>query len=140
MRNEKQIPYHWSHDIVGAPYELGARGPDKFDCWGVVYFKYKTIDGIDIGTYPDLAYKNASKLIGQSVQSNWIHIEKPVDGCAVFLAKGMIYTHVGIFCDVDGGILVHAIEGDHVSAMSIHHLSIRGWLKRKYYIHKEQVK
>lgn len=29
------VPRHWSSAYVGKPWELGAEGPDAFDCWGL---------------------------------------------------------------------------------------------------------
>ena len=29
------VPSHWTTAYIGRPWELGAEGPDAFDCWGL---------------------------------------------------------------------------------------------------------
>ena len=31
----RAAPRHWSSAYIGLPWELGAEGPDAFDCWGL---------------------------------------------------------------------------------------------------------
>ncbi len=43
--------------IIGKPYKLGGRGPDVFDCWGVVLWVYRQL-GISL---PDAWCSDTSK-------------------------------------------------------------------------------
>ena len=39
---------HWATEYIGKPWERMARGPDTFDCWGLVYDIYKNKHGIEL--------------------------------------------------------------------------------------------
>lgn len=39
---------HWAFDLIGRPYDLGAGGPDSFDCWGLVRWVFKNVHGIEL--------------------------------------------------------------------------------------------
>lgn len=142
-----QIPHHWTHDIIGKPYAFGAIGPDKFDCWGVVHWKFKTVDNIELPGFAEIATDNVNKFISSRIRgmhhdilSHWVDLEHPEDGCVVFMGKRpeKMYTHVGIWVSADGGYVIHAIANAHVMAMSPHTLKRHGWKHFRYYKHKDQ--
>lgn len=141
-----QIPYHWTHDIIGSAYELGKSGPDHFDCWGVLVWKFKHVDNIDLPTFEDVIKDSAEQYINKRTRSwhkelhrNWYELQRPEDGCAVFMGKRMrLYSHVAVYVEQDGGFYIHAVENARVLAMSRHTLKLHGWRNFKYYKHKEQ--
>ena len=95
-------------DLVGLPFEDGGRGPDTYDCWGLVREMFrrqgKTVDDYNI-TAMD-AHTIAAQM--RQDENRWIRIDEPKEGCMVVfrLTPGCWANHVGI-C-VGEGKFVHA--------------------------------
>ena len=45
-------------DIVGKPYKIGGRGPNAFDCWGLVRYVYKELLNIELPVYAGFTFKS----------------------------------------------------------------------------------
>ena len=95
-------------DLLNKPYELGARGPDSYDCWGLVMTVYKRM-GIDL---PDI-----NNLI--MTKRDIIRVMRghaPVTGFTLYKSEpknfDILYDdrkgHVGI---IIGTKVLHAAEG-----------------------------
>lgn len=135
---------HWARGYVGKPWLLGGRGPDAFDCWGVVWHFNK-----ERGLLLPVVAQNA----GGTYQSNCVlmqhevrrtldaglavKLDVPVDGCTVLMSKNGVYTHAGLFADTQGGLVVHAVPGTGVVAQPLHSLRARGWSGVLFYAHVE---
>lgn len=42
---------HWAAPLIGKPYELGASGPDSFDCVGLVRYYFEHRHGLALPDY-----------------------------------------------------------------------------------------
>lgn len=85
------------NDLIGKPFMDGGRGPDGFDCWGLVKEVYKR-HGIELPDYTisAKACEDISKQIKES-RPDWEKLDTPETPCLVLL-KGDLYfvQHIGI--------------------------------------------
>lgn len=133
---------HWAIDLIGKPFEKGGRGPNGFDCWGLVYWRYLTHYGIKLPDYfiePEdhLAVCKALKEGEMTPDRAWIHIETPIDNCGVGLSHNYIFHHVGLWTNAGGGFVLHAHPKSGVIAQSVRALKAQGWSRIEFYRHKD---
>ena len=76
-------------DYTGKPYADKGRGPDCFDCWGLVHAVYRDVYGLLLPDYAD-AYTSADD--GDSVAAavrtglaDWRQVERPAAGDLLIL-------------------------------------------------------
>jgi len=107
---------HWAAGLVGKPYRSGARGPDAFDCWGIVQFGWQQRLGLNV---PDVRLRSAamfrSVMRGGHVAVDdveAVEVDAPAELDAVYMTSRQHPHHVGLWIAPDalGGVL-HAIEG-----------------------------
>lgn len=100
--------------FVGLPYREGARGPDEFDCYGLVAEVFRTMRGIEL---PDWSASGpgqqaASRAIsaalngevagGRSVKVDW-PADMPEDWDIAIVGSATRPHHVGVV--IAGGVL-----------------------------------
>lgn len=136
MRPELILPH------LGKPWVSGARGPDSFDCWGLLVTLYRDAYGIALEPYGGVDAHNTrtvARLLAEGGKSDiWEPLAEPVDGCAVAMSGNARFHHVGMFTDLDGGLIVHAAEGRGVVAESLARLRGFGIHRLAFYRHREQ--
>ena len=81
-------------EFIGKPFEYGARGPDKFDCWGLVQALLRK-DGIEVPDYRSSSnIAKAAKLMEQAMVKEWVPTE--IKGGAILLIRVRGFAaHVG---------------------------------------------
>jgi len=128
---------HWAQQYIGRRWVSGARGPLTFDCWGLVWWIYKHHYAIELPEYPGLDAENiklVGKLLTAGEKKEWTRILKPVDGCVVGMSQNKIFHHVGIYLDVDGGLVLHAYKGSSgVISQRPSNLRSQGWNRIEFY-------
>jgi cell wall-associated NlpC family hydrolase len=112
-------------DLVGKPFELGARGHDKYDCYGLVMelLRRQGINPEDYGHHSD----------SQMVEMMMISAEKTVywqkvdlqEGSLLLFRIGRFIRHVGFY--IGNNKFIHCWEGS--SGVVIESLSI-DWVNR----------
>lgn len=129
---------HWSSQYLGKPYDVDGYGPDAFNCWGLVWEVYRAQFGIDLPKYGHVDPRQLPQIVRQiaSEECQWERITEPKDGCVVGLSSGRSLHHVGIYLDVDGGLVLHARDQAGVIATPRAHLARHGWGKVNFYLHK----
>ena len=103
-------PIDWAA-YIGTPWEVGAQGPDSFDCWA--FFRHVQITHFGIAT-PEIIAADidrpdqlAALFSNHSERANWRRISAPVHGCAVIIHRPL---HIGVWLDVDGGGVLHCVR------------------------------
>lgn len=127
---------HWAFQYIGKPWVQGAVGPDSFDCWGLVCFVYKKHYDIEL-VYPAIDITN-HRVVSRAMHEgtiNWQRTEVPFDGCAVLLGTNKQFHHVGIYLDVDGGLILHCNQGVGTVAQSVSSLRQRGMGNMVFFQH-----
>ena len=92
---------------IGLPFELHGRGPDAYDCWGLVGFLYAEELSILLPTYMyDLGTEQLALDFAKE-DGHWREADSPT-GYDVVLMRAMGKPHVGIV--VDGQRMLHLPE------------------------------
>ena len=125
--------------LLGKPWISGARGPDSFDCWGVLFWIYSEHLRISVPEYPGIDASNAGlteTLMTEAAEGDgWIALDAPMHVCTVTMSRTDRVGHVGMFLDVDGGLVLHCQRGVGVVIHSISDLkhllrfSQLGWFR-----------
>lgn len=112
-------------DLIGKPFEYGARGPDKFDCYGLATEVWRRM-GIALPEkhYPAQQGEIASVLMHSLYQFR--RVETPRFGTLICFRLGRFVSHVGIWTAEDQ--MIHAWE--HTGGVTRERLSIQGWTPR----------
>lgn len=112
----------WVGDIIGKPYEVGARGPSSFDCWGVVRYFYWQHFKISLPMYKNenpFDTKRVGELMTEAEHSSdWHETDTPKHGDVVAMSRSTVLHHVGVWLDFDGGLCLHALDGQAVVAQN----------------------
>lgn len=123
---------HWAEQYIGLPWQSGAQGPDAYDCWNLVRHIYLARRGInlplfDIDATSLLSIRRAFKNTNE--YGNWYAV--PVDQLqeldVVLMSHALHPHHVGIWLDVDGGRMLHAVNGCGVMAQTRQQLKMHQW-------------
>jgi len=109
-------------DLIGKPFVDGGRGPDEFDCWGLVKFIYQREMGINVPDYAISAFE--SDKINDTVQRDrkgWQEVEVVQPGDLMFFSMDYLdqsfINHVGM--SVGTGSFIHVIRGHNVSVSKL---------------------
>lgn len=128
---------HWAHLYIGKPWESGGRGPDRFDCWGLLWWVKRTHFGIEVPEYPGVDAENLAVCAGLidcgTRCGDWEPLLLPIDGCAVGLSRNRRFHHVGVYAELDGGLVVHAHDRGNVVAQSVSSLRNAGYRRIEFY-------
>ncbi|MFP5338158.1 MAG: hypothetical protein ACLGIW_06650 [Gammaproteobacteria bacterium] len=103
---------------LSATYEDGARGPDRYDCWGQVRAVRHELLGLPLlpsfgavrNTMPAAftrAYEEQAALMEEC---------QPEPGAIAAVFRGRIVIHVAVVIEVDGALAVLEIRNDRTSA------------------------
>lgn len=103
-------------DLLGLPFADGGRGPDTFDCWGLVVEVYKRY-GVQLPNYPIENYK--ASYVGDMIKKEfpkWKEVEQTYPIPSVVLIQ-MSYeswaNHVGVY--IGNGLFIHAYKASGVT-------------------------
>lgn len=126
---------HWSGRYLSCDYEDGARGPDKFDCWGMVRdVLHKHLGGRLMpswgevrNTMPRAFTKAYMAEAGSMVECT------ACPGAIAAVFRGALMLHVGIVFDIEGRL--HVLETNERSGPRIRLVKDfeAPYLKVKYY-------
>jgi cell wall-associated NlpC family hydrolase len=127
MTADQVVPY------LGLRWEAGARGPDAFDCWGLLLAVRAAHFG---GGVPDTAFGDAAReLYTEKMRSgSWEVVPTPTHGDGVLMREGD-QPHVGIYLDIDGGGILHCEQGRGVVFTDLRSLRVMGYVPKWYRIH-----
>ncbi len=117
---------------IGLPWVNGARGPDAFDCWGLLAWVQRAHFGIDL---PERSIEPAvmRAIYRDEVEAGrWRILARPVHGCGALLRDGD-QPHVGIWLQCDGGGVLHALAGAGVIFTQRRDLKDAGYERTTWY-------
>lgn len=130
---------HWAADYIGKPWVVASDGPDSYDCWGLVVAVQRRLYGHDLSIIP-VAENDMKTLIrtmrDHPERQNWHSVTVPHEGDVALLRQSRHPIHVGVWLDVDGGGILHAVQGAGVVFQSLNNLAMTGWKIENYYRHK----
>lgn len=121
------------NEYVGRPYLAGGRGPEAYDCWGLLRHLQYRYFGREL---PDLRMGDAVASFAayerRRATGEWVVIPRPVHGAPALMRAGM-HPHVGTWLVVDGGGILHAQEGAGVVWTPANRLNMTGYGRIQYY-------
>lgn len=130
---------HWAEKYIGKPWVSGAHGPDSFDCWGLLCAVYRENYAVELTKYPGIEECGAQHAVAlfqhEAQNPEWVRVEKPSEGCAVAIGFINEFHHVGIYVEVDGGVVLHSYRKRGVVAQSVASLRLLGLHKIEFYRH-----
>jgi cell wall-associated NlpC family hydrolase len=95
-------------DLIGKPFELGGRGPDTYDCWGLVAEMLRRMGQSPPDLNSPAEHERMALLaISQSVSPIWTPCD-PKPGAVVTLRTGRHAGHVGML--LPAGQFIHCWE------------------------------
>lgn len=127
---------HWAEQLIGRPYRAGGQDPNAFDCWGLVRWVMarrfqRELPAIPVE--PDdlravlLAFRDHPE------RQHWTAVQEPDEGDCVLLRQSRHPIHVGVWLGVDGGGVLHAVEGNGVVFQRVRDLMNAGWRIEGFY-------
>lgn len=103
---------------LSATYEDGARGPDRYDCWGLVRAVRHELLGLPL--LPSFgAVRNtmpAAFTRAYEEQATLMEECQPEPGAIAAVFRGRIVIHVAVVIEVDSALAVLEIRNDRTSA------------------------
>lgn len=128
-------------DLIGKPYQLGARGPDAYDCWALVRHVERGLYGRDL---PDISAEStdpralAAIFRSHAERRRWVEVERPLDGAVVLMARLERPFHCGVYLEEapSAGVL-HAWH-PRVVFERLDILTASGWGCLRYFVPAEE--
>jgi cell wall-associated NlpC family hydrolase len=115
-------------DLIGKPFRYGARGPQEYDCWGLVRECYRRAHGVllpDFASPEDLAVQHAV-IATQRVDPLWQEVQ-PTAGVIVLVRVGQHACHTAF--SLNAHELLHTWETTGVIAQRVAPHRILGWYR-----------
>lgn len=122
--------------LIGKPWVSGARGPEAFDCWGLLCHIYLELLGLRVSLLGGLDAKNTAAVVraAEAEAVNWEKVAIPQHLCAVAMSTNKRTHHVGVWLGgLEGGVL-HSV--DHTGVIFQHRASLgfSGIQSLKFYV------
>ena len=127
---------HWAADLIGRPWVAGGRGPDAFDCWGLVRRVQAERFGRSLPEIPVDA-GDLRAILGafrdHPERRRWALTETPAEGDCALMRQSRHPVHVGVWLAVDGGGVLHCVRGAGVVFQRPKGLLQAGWRIEGFY-------
>lgn len=94
-------------DLIGVPFEYGARGPGAFDCWGLVMEMYRRAHGRDLPDFRSPTEQERMAVMGamQMADPRWKEVPRQA-GAVAAIRIGRLVSHCGFL--LNEHTLIHA--------------------------------
>lgn len=104
----------WWNKYIGMPFAEMGRGPDGFDCWGMLMHIYQSERRIILPSYIEYYdstndREKISETIFRERQERWKEVSPPLEFDAVLCTMRGVPMHVGIV--TKPGYMIHCAHG-----------------------------
>lgn len=127
---------HWASQYIGLSWRSCADGPDAYDCWNFFRLVQREHYGVSVPTVGFVeSWREAATLLEtHEERQRWQQVERPLDGCAVLMARTRLPVHIGTWIRANGteGVL-HCMQGAGVVFQRPEMLRAAGWGRLTYY-------
>lgn len=133
---------HWATSYLGRPWQVGAAGPEAYDCWGLVRAIYLDQLGVDLPAAGFTSEDVKTVLTGfrnHPERKRWHLVEAAAEFDALLLAQARHPIHVGVWVTAGGGRVVHAVKGPGVVAQDLLSLKSSGYQVMGVYRHDSRI-
>lgn len=128
---------HWATTYLGKSWSAGESGPDAYDCWGLFRQVQAAHYGREVPLVPEVDVGDilavARAMRDHDERGRWREVPQPADGDGVLMAHARYPSHVGVWIDVGGGGVLHAVSGAGVIFSSLSSLRLAGWGRILFY-------
>lgn len=121
----------WTSRYVGLPFRDGGRGPDAYDCWGLVLAVYAERLSVDLPSYGEISARDlvrVARAMGAAQDDGWDTVTDPRAFDVVLMRSGRgggsRTVHVGVM--VDAHRMMHSDLASGVSVVPLTHFSVSG--------------
>jgi len=120
---------HWAEQYIGIPWQAGGRGPDAYDCWGLLLHVMRRHYGRSIQdcNVSEIEAGELRRLAGE-----WRPVDAPRDGDGVKMGSAE-RLHVGVYVNQNGGAVLHCAERYGVILTQVSALRSMGFSPVTYY-------
>lgn len=87
-------------DLIGRPFLSGGRGPDAFDCYGLLIEVFRR-RGRDVMPHNTPGDGELADFVLATVGAEWHRIPEPTPGCGLLFRDRGAARHVGIYLGQD---------------------------------------
>lgn len=126
--------------LIGLPWVAGARGPDAYDCWGLFLAVQRQHFGRDLPEIPVDALNLRAVLdafTAHPERQRWQPVSAAEEGDAVLMRQARYPVHIGVWLDIDGGGVLHAVRHAGVVFQTLAALNAHGWRIEGHYRFKD---
>lgn len=120
----------WWSEYIGLPFEDCGRGPNGYDCWGLVRRVYFDRLGLELPSYGEISARDLAR-IARAMEAvkdeGWTQTLTPRSLDVVLMRSGRggrRVVHVGVM--VDGARVLHVEEATAAAVVPITHFSVVG--------------
>ena len=117
-------------NLIGRPWIAGARGPEAYDCWGLFLEVQRTQFNRELPEIPVDALNIKEVLNAFShhpERQRWQKVKQPTEGDAILMRQSRYPVHIGVWLDIDGGGVLHAVQHAGVVYQMLTALEAHGW-------------
>ena len=126
--------------LVGLPWVAGARGPEAYDCWGLFLAVQRQHFGRALPEIPVDALNLRAVLdafTAHPERQRWQPVSAAEEGDAVLMRQSRYPVHIGVWLDIDGGGVLHAVRHAGVVFQTLAALDAHGWRIEGFYRFRE---
>ena len=126
--------------LVGLPWVAGARGPEAYDCWGLFLAVQRQHFGRALPEIPVDALNLRAVLdafTAHPERQRWQPVSAAEEGDAVLMRQSRYPVHIGVWLDIDGGGVLHAVRHAGVVFQTLAALNAHGWRVEGHYRFKD---
>ncbi len=113
-------------------WEQGRRGPDTWDCWGLLRHIEREHFGRDLPEIPAIPADTRTLYQHRLSTGEWEFVDVPAHGDGVLL-RGGDHPHVGVWLDIGQGGVLHALSGIGVIWTVKSALRLAGYSRIKFH-------
>jgi cell wall-associated NlpC family hydrolase len=94
-------------DLIGAPFRYGGRGPDAYDCFGLVKECWRRVHGVELPDFQSPTDPGVQCALGATQLQLWQPVPRQA-GVMAAIRIGRLVRHCGFLIDEDR--MIHAWE------------------------------
>jgi len=126
--------------LIGLSWVAGARGPEAYDCWGLFLTVQRQHFDRDLPEIPIDALDLRAVLdafTAHPERQRWQSVSAAEEGDAVLMRQSRYPVHIGVWLDIDGGGVLHAVRHAGVVFQTLAALNAHGWRIEGHYRFKD---